>query len=124
MMRVHHVAISTARFDRLRAFYVETLNLPVVGGFPEQQILFLDADGTTIELVGEAAIEGDELDAAARDGDGFRRRGWQHVAWEVADVDAAYAAKTKEMIAIAVSAITPMIVPVFLFMSNHISERN
>ena len=49
-MRAHHVAISTAHFDRLRAFYVETLGLPAVGGFPEHQILFLDAGGLTLEL--------------------------------------------------------------------------
>jgi catechol 2,3-dioxygenase-like lactoylglutathione lyase family enzyme len=83
-LRVHHVAISTAHLERLRAFYVETLGLVVVGGFPEQQILFLDAGGVTLELVGET-------DAGHQGSDGFTRRGWQHLAWEVADVDAAYA---------------------------------
>jgi catechol 2,3-dioxygenase-like lactoylglutathione lyase family enzyme len=83
-MRAHHVAISTAHFDRLRAFYVETLGLPAVGGLPEHQILFLDAGGLTLELVGEP-----ETGRAAPDG--FGRRGWQHLAWEVSDVDAAYA---------------------------------
>ena len=32
---VHHVAISTTAFGRLRAFYVETLGQPDVGGFPD-----------------------------------------------------------------------------------------
>jgi catechol 2,3-dioxygenase-like lactoylglutathione lyase family enzyme len=83
-MRVHHVAISTAQFERLRAFYVEALGLAEVGGLPDQQIVFLDAGGVTLELVGEA-------DASVPGPDGFERRGWQHLAWEVPDVDAAYA---------------------------------
>jgi catechol 2,3-dioxygenase-like lactoylglutathione lyase family enzyme len=83
-MRVHHVAISTTQFERLRTLYVETLGLPVVGGFPDQEIVFLDAGGVTLELVGEPA-NGQASPA------GFERRGWQHLAWEVEDVDAAYA---------------------------------
>jgi catechol 2,3-dioxygenase-like lactoylglutathione lyase family enzyme len=84
VIRVHHVAISTAQFERLRSFYVETLGLPVVGGFPDQEIVFVDAGGVTLELVGEQA-PGQSL------AEGFERRGWQHLAWEVEDVDAAYA---------------------------------
>jgi glyoxylase I family protein len=83
-MRVHHVAISTSQFERLRAFYVETLGLAVVGGFPEKQIAFLDAGGTTIEIVGEP-------NTGRTAPVGFERRGWQHLAWEVDDVDATYA---------------------------------
>jgi len=83
-MRVHHVAISTTQFERLRAFYVETLGLAVVGGFPDQQIVFLDAGGMILEIVG-AQAPGQASPA------GFERRGWQHLAWEVEDVDAAYA---------------------------------
>jgi catechol 2,3-dioxygenase-like lactoylglutathione lyase family enzyme len=88
-MRVHHVAISTAQFERLRAFYVETLDVPVLGGFLEQQILFLDAGGVTLELVGES--DAAEAAPGQTEPDGFERRGWQHLAWEVPDVDAAYA---------------------------------
>jgi glyoxylase I family protein len=83
-MRVHHVAISTSRFARLCSFYVETLGLTVVGGFPDQQIAFLDAGGTVLEIVGEP-------DAGLPSPGGFERRGWQHLAWQVDDVDAAYA---------------------------------
>jgi catechol 2,3-dioxygenase-like lactoylglutathione lyase family enzyme len=82
--RVHHLAISTASFERLRLFYVETLGLPVVAGIPEHTILFLDAGGTLVELIGEAPPDQPLPD-------GFNRRGWQHLAWEVADVDAVYA---------------------------------
>jgi catechol 2,3-dioxygenase-like lactoylglutathione lyase family enzyme len=84
VIRAHHVAISTTQFERLRAFYVETLGLAVVGGFPDQQIVFLDAGGIIVELVGERG-------AGQTSPAGFERRGWQHLAWEVADVDAAYA---------------------------------
>jgi catechol 2,3-dioxygenase-like lactoylglutathione lyase family enzyme len=91
----HHVAISTTDLARLRAFYVETLGLPVVGGFPEHGIVFVQAGGIQIEIVGEET-PGD------RPAEGFERRGWQHLAWEVADVDAAYADLTARGIAFRV----------------------
>ena len=80
----HHVAISTNNLARLRHFYVETLGLPVMGGFPDQDIIFVGAGGIAIEIIGEATP------GTARS-EGFERRGWQHLAWEVEDVDAAYA---------------------------------
>jgi catechol 2,3-dioxygenase-like lactoylglutathione lyase family enzyme len=78
---VHHVAIVTPDIERLRAFYVETLGFPVVGGFPGHGIVFIAAEGVTIEVIEE------ERPASER-----RRPGWDHLAWEVEDVDAAYAA--------------------------------
>lgn len=93
---VHHIAISTAQFERLRAFYVETLGLAVIGGFPDQQILFLDAGGVTLELVGES-------DPGQHGPGGFARRGWQHLAWQVQDVDTAYA----ELLAQGVASYSP-----------------
>src|ERR1700736_2658682 len=81
IVATHHIALATAHFARLREFYTETLGLPVLGGFPEEQILFLDAGTTAIELIAEAAAERSV-------GTG----GWAHLALEVADVDAAYAA--------------------------------
>jgi catechol 2,3-dioxygenase-like lactoylglutathione lyase family enzyme len=75
----HHVALITARFAELCAFYVETLGLPIVGGFPGHNIVFLGAGGTTIELIEEEVSE-----SAAGS------RGWNHLALEVDDVDAAY----------------------------------
>lgn len=74
----HHIALHTAHVARLREFYTETLGLPVLGGFPEQRILFLDAGTTAIELI-------EEREASVSAG------GWAHLALEVADVDAAYA---------------------------------
>ena len=80
----HHVAISTPDLARLRAFYVETLGLPVLGGFTGQDIIFVGSGGMAIEIIGEGTP------GLARP-DGFDRRGWQHLAWQVEDVDAAYA---------------------------------
>jgi glyoxylase I family protein len=80
LIGTHHVAISTPHFARLRAFYVEKLGLPVLGGFPGHDILFIAAAGTTIELIGEATPTGPT-----------GRRGWHHLAWEVEDMDASYA---------------------------------
>src|SRR5205823_404918 len=73
--------------SRLRAFYVEMLGLPVVGAFAEHDIVFVQAGDTVVELIGEA----DQPEAAPGQARGFGRRGWQHLAWEVDDVDAAYA---------------------------------
>src|SRR5262245_5644458 len=74
----HHVALVTSNFAKLREFYVETLGLPLVGGFPGRNILFIDIGGTTIEL----------LDRAEQPAVGG---GFDHLAFEVADVDAVYA---------------------------------
>lgn len=81
ILATHHIALSTAHFARLREFYTETLGLPVLGGFPELHILFLDAGTTAIELIAEADTE-TRIDTG----------GWAHLALEVADVDAAYVA--------------------------------
>lgn len=74
----HHVALYTAGFARLRAFYVETLGLPQVGAFPGRNIAFIEAGSTAIELI--------ERDTA---GGGEGR--WAHLAFEVADIDATHA---------------------------------
>ena len=79
---IHHVAVTTNSFDRMRAFYVDILGLTVLGGFSGQEIVFLDAGGTAIELIGE---DGPDV------GNRARRAGWHHLAWEVEDVDAAFA---------------------------------
>lgn len=89
VVRTHHVAITTSRFVQLRTFYVELLGLPVVGGFPDHNIVFLDAGGTTIELIGEQTAD---MAGAGTGTDGRTGRlGWHHLALHVDDVDAAYA---------------------------------
>ena len=80
IVSTHHVAISTPNFARLRDFYVGTLGLLVVGGFSGHDILFIGAEGTTIELIGEETPS-----------DGVCSTGWHHLAWEVEDVDETHA---------------------------------
>jgi catechol 2,3-dioxygenase-like lactoylglutathione lyase family enzyme len=80
-LRVHHVAIATADVGRLRAFYAGTLGLPVVDELEEQGIVFLDAGGTVVEIVEQAAAPD-----GIRDG-----RGWHHLAWRVDDLARAVA---------------------------------
>lgn len=76
----HHVALYTADFSRLYAFYTEVLGLPEVGRFPGHPIAFLGAGATVIELCG-----GEEAAAP-------RGQGWNHLAFEVGDLEAAVAA--------------------------------
>jgi catechol 2,3-dioxygenase-like lactoylglutathione lyase family enzyme len=79
ILGLHHVAVKTANFEAMRAFYTEVLGLPHVGGFPGRPVIFLGAGDTTIELVGG--------DAPAEP----RGQGWAHVALRVASTDAAAA---------------------------------
>lgn len=74
----HHMALLTDNFERMRAFYVDVLGLPVIGGFPGRDIIFIGVGGAAIELV-------------ARDARPGASGGWDHFAFEVADTDAVYA---------------------------------
>jgi catechol 2,3-dioxygenase-like lactoylglutathione lyase family enzyme len=85
----HHVAFTTPNFEKLRDFYVNTLGLKQVGKFDGRNIIFVDAGSTTIEI-----IERSEPLAADK-----QRIGWVHFAFEVADIDAAYAELTAKGIA-------------------------
>jgi catechol 2,3-dioxygenase-like lactoylglutathione lyase family enzyme len=82
IVTTHHVALYTSQFALLRDFYVKTLELPILGGFPGHNILFIGAGATPIELV--------EDDGGRRGVSG----GWDHLAWEVEDLDQAYAELT------------------------------
>jgi glyoxylase I family protein len=77
----HHIALLTPDFARCRDFYVNTLGLPLIGGFPGRNIIFVDAGSTAIEIV-----ENTQATPATA------TVPWNHLALEVADVDAAYAA--------------------------------
>jgi catechol 2,3-dioxygenase-like lactoylglutathione lyase family enzyme len=79
----HHIALATRNFDRLRDFYAETLGLPILGCFPGERILFLDAGSTALELIEEGTPDRST-----------GLIGWSHLALEVADLDAAHAALT------------------------------
>ena len=72
----HHVALLTARFDLLRAFYGETLGLEEIGGYPERGIVFFRIGTIGIELIANEQAQSGQ------------RGGWGHVALEVVDVDA------------------------------------
>jgi catechol 2,3-dioxygenase-like lactoylglutathione lyase family enzyme len=112
MLGTHHLAITTSRFELLREFYVEKLGLPAVGGFPGHDIMFIAAGSITIELIGDdlAPDAGAPADPAtgpiARSAEGSslsgraRRQGWHHLAWEVEDVDAAFAELALQGVAI------------------------
>ena len=104
ILGTHHVAIHTPDLPRLPAFYVETLGPRVAGGFPEHGIAFVEAGGTLVELIEEPAredggashadgtvTEADPVHESSADADDALRGGWNHLAWLVADVDAAYA---------------------------------
>ncbi|HZO30909.1 MAG TPA: VOC family protein [Chloroflexota bacterium] len=88
ILSTHHLALTTGRFELLRRFYVEQLGLRVVGAFPGHEIVFVQAGSTTIELIGEDGPPVPDADDRAR------RHGWHHLAWEVEDVDAAFAELT------------------------------
>jgi catechol 2,3-dioxygenase-like lactoylglutathione lyase family enzyme len=75
----HHIALKTTNFAAMRAFYEQTLGLPLVGGFPGGRIVFFEAGSTTIELI---HAEGELVPPVL---------GWHHLALEMADVDAAHA---------------------------------
>ena len=75
----HHVALLTSNFDQLRAFYVDVLGFPLVGGYSDRRIIFIGAGSIAIELIEQ------EHTSTPRSGGG-----WGHVAFQVADVDAVY----------------------------------
>jgi catechol 2,3-dioxygenase-like lactoylglutathione lyase family enzyme len=87
IVSAHHIALYTSHFAQLRDFYVETLELPIRGGFPEHGILFLGAGDTTIELT---------EDERSRPG---ITGGWNHLALEVEDLSQAYAELTAHGVA-------------------------
>jgi catechol 2,3-dioxygenase-like lactoylglutathione lyase family enzyme len=80
VVRTHHVAIVTPNVARLRDFYVDVLGLSSAGGFEGENIVFVDAGTTLVELVQETAVVRNRQSA-----------GWNHLALEVENVDSAFA---------------------------------
>ena len=92
----HHIALKTGNFEAMRAFYEQTLGLPLLGGFPGGNIIFLGLGDTTLELIrAEGETVAPEL-------------GFVHLAIEVEDTDATYAELTAKGIAFHVE---PKFVP-------------
>ena len=77
----HHIALLTPNFEEMQQFYGETLGFPVVGRWDEVDIVFFDAGGTKIELVGRDAAPADNNPTG----------GWAHLALHVDSVDETYA---------------------------------
>jgi len=81
----HHISLLTSNFASLYEFYVEMLGLRIVGGFPGENVIFIDAGSILIEL--EEVAE----QSAPTGATGVRVQcGWNHIAFEVEDVDAAF----------------------------------
>ena len=85
---LHHVAICVARLDEARLLYGKVLGLPAgPEEYVEDQrvnVVVLDAGGQRIELVEPAAEDSPLAGFLAKRGGGIH-----HLAWEVADVEAA-----------------------------------
>ena len=76
----HHVALLTPSFEEMQKFYGETLGFPVVGRWDAVDIVFYDAAGTRIELVGRDTATAETNPTG----------GWAHFALHVDDIDAAF----------------------------------
>jgi catechol 2,3-dioxygenase-like lactoylglutathione lyase family enzyme len=79
IVRSHHIALKSTKWQESKVFYTDTLGFPVVGRIPGKDIVFIDIGGTTIELMGAEQ-------AGPRPVSGF-----VHLAFEVDDVDATHA---------------------------------
>ncbi|HHX63567.1 MAG TPA: VOC family protein [Chloroflexi bacterium] len=79
IIKSHHIALRSTRFEETKAFYTEVLGLPIRGQIPNSKIVFIDLGGTTIELI--------PTDAEATD---RPAAGFVHLAFQVYDVDATY----------------------------------
>lgn len=90
----HHIALKTANFAAMRSFYHSTLGLPLLGGFPGINTIFLSVGNATLELIEAAPTQTGWRGAVDKVRRSLHRRmdrGWHHLALEVADLDAAYA---------------------------------
>ncbi len=83
----HHIAMFTARFAEMEAFYTQTLGFPVTKRWDDAGIIFIDIGGTKIELIGKDHLKGSAQPHALGEGTGLN-----HLAFHVADVDQAFKA--------------------------------
>jgi glyoxylase I family protein len=80
ILGAHHINVKSNKYEEMKAFYTETLGLPIVGQIPGTKVVFIDIGGTTIELA-PTDVAQDEPD---------RKTGFVHLAFQVDDVDATY----------------------------------
>jgi catechol 2,3-dioxygenase-like lactoylglutathione lyase family enzyme len=76
----HHVALLTRNFAEMEKLYTETLGLRVTRRWDDVSIIFINVGSTTIELIGR--------DQAPEPGS--KPGAFDHLAFHVADIDAAY----------------------------------
>jgi glyoxylase I family protein len=76
--RSHHIALKSVKFQETKAFYTETLGMPILAGIPGTPVVFTDLGGTTIELM------------PAQEAGESPKSGFAHLAFQVEDVDVAY----------------------------------
>ena len=85
VLATHHVAIQTANFEVMEAFYTETLGFPVTKRWDDVGIIFIDIGSTTIELIRKAdASPSSRPETPAPD------LGLNHIALLVESTDAAF----------------------------------
>jgi catechol 2,3-dioxygenase-like lactoylglutathione lyase family enzyme len=98
VLATHHVAIQTANFDAMEAFYTQTLGFPVTRRWDDAGIIFIDIGSTTIELIRKA-------DAGPSRGSKTQAPdvGLNHIALLVESTDAAF----EEIQARRVSIVSP-----------------
>ncbi len=80
ILKSHHIAVATPNVQRLVDFYNGVLGLPVVGHLGPNTT-FIDIGGTRLEL-------SEKPDATETQEEG--RKGMQHIAFEVDDVQKTY----------------------------------
>lgn len=93
ILGTHHVALKTANFAAMRTFYETTLGLPLLGGFPGINTVFLAVGTTTLELIEAAPARGGwrkTLDLLRGKVQRRLGRGWHHLALEVSDIEEAF----------------------------------
>lgn len=90
LVGTHHISLHTPNFDALKAFYTETLGLPVAHAWPDYHIIFIDLGSTWLELTGR-----DQATAPSSPTGGFH-----HIALHVENVDEEVAALVAKGVAI------------------------
>jgi catechol 2,3-dioxygenase-like lactoylglutathione lyase family enzyme len=90
LLGTHHIALHTPNFEVMKKFYTESLEFPIVHGWPTANIVFISLGTTLLELAGR-----DQSTANTKPTGGF-----VHIALHVENVDEAVAELSAKGIAI------------------------